>query len=325
MHEIEIVLNFWLQGLGTWLKIPMQIFSFLGTQNAYIILMSWLYWCVNSQLGIRVGIALLLSNGLNTAFKWVFHSPRPYWINPNLKALAIESSFGIPSGHAMVSTSVWGRIAIWFKNTWFTVAIAIMLFFIGFSRLYLGVHFLSDVVAGWLLGISLLILLSYLEKPISSWLGKQKLLFIVFFAFLTSVLIILFFTLLKIPFSQWQIPESWISNSQITAPGSVIDPFKIKDIVLLSGTWFGIITGYFWIKKMGNFNPKGNPIQLVIRFLLGFLGILILVFGLNAILPETETWLPFLLIYLQYFLVSLWIVALAPMLFIKFGLANKIS
>ena len=73
---------------------------------------------------------------------------------------------------------------------------------------------------------------------------------------------------------------------------------------------------------MGNFDPKGNPFQLVIRFLLGFLGIGILVFGLNAILPETETWIAFTMIYLQYFLVSLWIVAIAPMLFIKFGLAK---
>jgi membrane-associated phospholipid phosphatase len=323
MHEIEIIVNFWIQSMGTWLKIPMQVFSFLGTQNAYILVMSWLYWCINSQLGIRVGISLLLSNGLNTAFKWIFHSPRPYWINPNLKAFAIESSFGIPSGHAMVSTSAWGRIAMWVKKPWVTLVIAIMLFLIGFSRLYLGVHFLSDVVAGWLLGISLLILLSYIEKPIAKWLNKQKMSIIILYAFFTSISIIIFFILLKVPFSHWQIPESWISNSQTTAPGSLIEPFKIKDIILLSGTWFGIITGYFWIKKIGNFNQRGSPIQLVIRFLLGFFGITILVFGLYAILPETETWLAFILIYLQYFLVSLWIVALAPMLFIKLGLANK--
>jgi membrane-associated phospholipid phosphatase len=325
MHEIEIIVNFWIQSMGTWLKIPMQVFSFLGTQNAYILVMSWLYWCVNSQLGIRIGIILLSSNGLNTAFKWIFHSPRPYWINPNIKALAIESSFGIPSGHAMVSTSVWGRIAMWVKKPWVILVIVIMLFFIGFSRLYLGVHFLSDVVAGWLLGISLLIFLSFAEKPLAKWLNKQKMSIIILFAFLTSISIIIFFMLLKVPFNQWQIPESWINNSQIAAPGSVIDPFKIKDIVLLSGTWFGLIAGYFWIKKMGNFNQKGNLFQLVIRFLIGFVGIVILVFGLNSILPEMETWFSFTLIYLQYFLVSLWIVALAPMLFIKFGLANKKS
>jgi membrane-associated phospholipid phosphatase len=323
MHEIEIIVNFWLQGLGTCLKIPMQIFSFLGTQNTYILLLSWIYWCVDSHLGIRIGITLLLSNGLNTTFKWVFHAPRPYWINPNIKALAIESSFGIPSGHAMVSTSVWGRVAIWVNKFWFSVVIMVLLFFIGFSRLYLGVHFLSDVVAGWLFGISLLILLSYVEKPISIWFRKQKMSTIVLFAFLSSISIIILFILLKISFYQWQVPDSWIINSQLAVPGSVIDPFRIKDIVILSGTWFGIITGYFWIKEMGNFDPKGNPFQLVIRFLLGFLGISILVLGLNSILPETENWVAFTLFYFQYFLVSLWIVAIAPMLFIKIGLTNN--
>jgi membrane-associated phospholipid phosphatase len=325
MHEIEIIVNFWLQGLGTWLKIPMQIFSFLWTQNAYILLILWLYWCVDNQLGIRVGIILLLSNGLNTAFKWIFHSPRPYWINPDLKALSVESSFGIPSGHAMISTSVWGRIAMWVKKSWFTALIAVMLFFIGFSRLYLGVHFLYDVISGWLFGISLLIILSQVEKSITRWLGKQKLSFNVIFAFLSSLFIIVFFLILKIPFSQWQVPDSWIANSQITAPGSVIDPLKIKDIFLLAGTWFGLLAGFFWIKKMGNFNSKGNLGQLIIRFLLGFTGVVLLVFGLNAILPEGESWLSFSLIYFQYFLVSLWIVAIAPLLFIRIGLANKKS
>jgi len=65
--------------------------------------------------------------------------------------------------------------------------------------------------------------------------------------------------------------------------------------------------------------------QLVFRFLLGFVGVVFLVFGLNAILamlPEEETWFIYSFIYLQFFLVSLWIIALAPMLFIKIGLAN---
>ena len=325
MHEIEIIVNFWLQSLGSWLVIPMQVFSFLGTQNAYILLMSWLYWCVDNQLGIRVGIILLLSNGLNTAFKWIFHSPRPYWINPDLKALSVESSFGIPSGHVMISTSVWGRIAMWVKKSWYAAVITVMLFFIGFSRLYLGVHFLSDVVAGWLLGISLLIILSQIEKPIARWLGKLKFSTKVLLAFLSSLLILIFFFILKIPFNQWQVPDFWIANAQITSPGSVIDPLKIKDIFMLAGTWFGLLTGFFWIKKKGDFNPKGNLGQLVFRFLLGFAGVVFLVFGLNAIfaiLPEEETWISSSFIYLQYFLVSLWIIAIAPMLFIKIGLAN---
>jgi len=325
LHEIEIIVNFWLQALGTWLIVPMQIFSFLGTQNAYILLVSWLYWCVDNQIGIRVGITLLLSNGLNTAFKWIFHAPRPYWIDSNLKALSVESSFGIPSGHAMMSSSVWGRIAMWIKKSWFTALVVVILFFIGFSRIYLGVHFLSDVVAGWLFGISLLIVLSKVEKPISHWLRKQNFSVKLFLAFFTSFLIIVIFLVLKITFGNWQIPDSWLTNSQIAAPGLIIDPIKIKDIFILAGTWFGFLTGYFWIKKIGDFNPKGNPRQLVIRFLLGLAGIVLLVFGLNAILSEEGTWISYSFIYLQYAMVSLWIAAIAPILFMKIGLVNKIS
>jgi membrane-associated phospholipid phosphatase len=323
MHEIEIIVNFWLQSLGTWLAIPMQVFSFLGTQNAYILIMSWLYWCVDNQMGIRVGVALLLSNGLNTAFKWIFHSPRPYWINPALKALSVESSFGIPSGHAMISISVWGRIVMWVKKSWFTAVISVMLFLIGFSRIYLGVHFLSDVVAGWLFGISLLIILSRLEKPIAQWFNKLKFSTKIILDFLSSLLIIVIFSLLLIPFNQWQVPESWIANSQIASPGSIIDPLIFKDIILLSGTWFGLISGFYWMREMGGFNSNGKTLQKVIRFLLGFAGVIILVFGIKGFLPLDESWFSYTLIYFQYFLVSLWISAIAPLLFIKTGLADK--
>lgn len=323
MHEIEIIVNFWLQNIGTWLVVPMQVFSFLGTQNTFILLMAWLYWCVDDQLGIKVGVSLLLSSGLNTAFKWIFHSPRPYWINPSIKALSVEGSFGIPSGHAMISTSVWGKIAIWVKKFWSTIIIVVILFFIGFSRIYLGVHFLSDVVAGWLFGISLLIFLSKIEKPIALWLEKQKILTNVILALISSLLIIIIFFLLKIPFNQWQVPDSWIINSQITSPGSGIDPLKINSIFLLSGAWFGLLSGYFWIKNIGDFNSKGSPSQLIIRFLVGFTGVILLVFGLKAIIPDTETLFSHSMIYFQYFLVSLWIIAVAPMLFLKIGLANK--
>ena len=99
------------QGLGAWLIAPMQLFTFLGREEFYLLLLPILYWCVSATLGLRVGMILLLSAGLNDLLKMAFALPRPYWVDPTVRALSPETSFGIPSGHAQNAVAVWGVIA----------------------------------------------------------------------------------------------------------------------------------------------------------------------------------------------------------------------
>jgi membrane-associated phospholipid phosphatase len=102
--------------------------------------------------------AQLLSNGL----KLVFQRERPFFPDP----LATASTFSFPSGHALVSLAVYGAIALVLARHFSTRrqallfgAVAVLVLAIGFSRLYLGVHFLSDVLAGYAAGIAWLSLL----------------------------------------------------------------------------------------------------------------------------------------------------------------------
>jgi undecaprenyl-diphosphatase len=92
-----------------------------------------------------------------------FRRERPFFEDP----LATASSFSFPSGHALVSLSVYGSIAIVVarhapgRRTAIAVlaVAAVWVLAIGFSRLYLGVHFLSDVLAGLAAGAAWLALL----------------------------------------------------------------------------------------------------------------------------------------------------------------------
>ncbi len=87
----------WLQGLGEGLKAPMQLFTFLGTEEFFLVVMPAILWCLDAALGIRLGFILLASDGLNGTLKLAFGWPRPYWVSDQVRALASESSFGIPS------------------------------------------------------------------------------------------------------------------------------------------------------------------------------------------------------------------------------------
>jgi len=296
----------------------MQFISFLGTQYFQIILFAWLYWCIDQKTAIRLGMVLIAGNGFNAALKWIFHAPRPYWISTLVKPLSTESSFGMPSGHAMMSTIFYGRIAFWLKKKWFTVLILTLIFLIGFSRLYLGVHFFSDVIAGLAFGIGFLLVVARLEQPVSRWLNTFPLSSRIAIYFFSSVLFLLFFGSLKSSLGFWQIPDTWLRNVQEAGLTASIDPFRMKDIFTLSGLGFGMLTGYTWIIHTSNHQKPGGQMNVFLRLVIGFSGLAILM----TFQSKMNEWMPGELIklvftYFEFSLISFWITGVAPSLFQK--------
>jgi len=93
---------------------------------------------------------------LNRLLKGLFVRPRPYFEHP----LLIETSYSFPSGHAMESFVLYGMLAYfavlaletWRARTAVVFGTALLVLLIGLSRMYLGVHYFSDVVAGYAAG-----------------------------------------------------------------------------------------------------------------------------------------------------------------------------
>jgi membrane-associated phospholipid phosphatase len=112
---------------------------------------------------VFVALAFLGAQVLSNGMKLGFQRERPFFADP----LATESTYSFPSGHALVSLAVYGSVALVLAKVLSTrllrflvVAVAAALVLaIGFSRLYLGVHFLSDVLAGYAAGVAWLALL----------------------------------------------------------------------------------------------------------------------------------------------------------------------
>ena len=102
-----------------------------------------------------LALGLLLSTGLNLLLKELFARERP-----DLGSLLVESSYSFPSGHAMINATLY-LILLYYawhhlkKPVWRFLAAAVCLALplaISYSRVYLGVHFASDVLGGFLLG-----------------------------------------------------------------------------------------------------------------------------------------------------------------------------
>jgi membrane-associated phospholipid phosphatase len=320
---IQIVLI--IQGLGEWLTGPMLFFSFLGSEQFFLLIAPAIYWCINSQVGLRLGVYLSLSAGVNSILKLIFHGPRPYWYDPRVVAMAGESSFGIPSGHSQNAVLVWGSLAASIGKRWLGLLAGVVILLIGLSRIFLGVHFPTDVLAGWLIGLLLLWLLIKIEPRVLAWLKRHNLGTQISSALVASMLIIFIAWLARQAIGNWSIPSEWIENATRAFPDEEpINPLALSGIVSNAAIIFGLASGAMWINSRGGFRVQGSGWHLLLRYLVGLLGVVVFWFGLGELLPDGEDMFPLFLRYLRYALVGFWVSGLAPVTFIRLHLAESL-
>lgn len=313
------------QSLGAWLALPMQFFSFLGTEEFFLLLMPILYWCVDAALGLRVGLLLILSTSVNDLLKLAFHAPRPYWYSSEVKALSTETSFGLPSNHAQSAVSVWGGLAYSYRGRWGWIVASLVMFFIGLSRIYLGVHFPTDVLAGWVLGGLILWIFLSFEARGAAWIKSLSLACQLFTAFGSSLIFIALALLIKLSLGAWTIPAVWIQNAAAAAPGAgPINPLALSGTFSNAGLIFGLAAGAIWLVRSGGFDAGGLLSKRALRFLVGLIGVLAFWRLLALALPQGEDLVAYIFRYLRYGLVGFWVAGGAPLLFNRLGLSERI-
>jgi hypothetical protein len=187
-----------------------------------------------------------------------------------------------------------------------TIGLGLLIFLISLSRLYLGVHFPTDVLGGWLIGGVLLWALVRFDEPVQRWLSARSLMGQIGTVILVSLLIltigsIAFFStsdrVIKYPMPPHAEPQS--PDGFITAAGTLLG-MGIGGALLLD--WGQFRTDVGWPKRIG-------------RYILGVIGLLAIYLGLSAIFPSGETLVAAIFRYIRYALLGLWVMYLAPRLF----------
>lgn len=326
--QLGINLILFLQSLGEGLLLPMKAFTFLGNEEFFLFIAPLIFWCFDTGLGLRVGLSLMVSSGLNAALKFAFHGPRPYWVSTEVQAYSAEASFGAPSGHAMNSTTIWGRLAVGLQRKWFWWVAIAFIFLIGISRLYLAVHFPHDVLLGWLFGALLLWALLVLEKRITPRIMKMRSTEKILWSFGASLVMILVGagTALLLAVFKWQMPADWVAKAIQAVPGGAPpNPLSLDGLITSAGAFFGLALGAVFIFDRGGFKTRGPAWQLALRFLVGLAGVMAIRYGLKAIFPEGEALLPYLLRYVRYAAIGAWVTGGAPFVFMRLKLAEPKS
>ncbi len=314
LWQFEILINVFFQHLGNWLLLPMKAISFLGQEEFFLVVMPAIYWCVDSRNGLRLGLMLMATTCVNGWLKLAFHHPRPYWLDQRVSALATEASFGMPSGHSQSAIAMWGYLSrIYRQNKTILYLAAGVIFLTGISRIYLGVHFLDQVVVGWLVGAALIWFFVHYEAALLRLVHKLALVQLIAGIFLISMgMIGVNFMLAS---AAGAVPVEW-QVAALTASDAPIDPLDTSGIISLAGTSMGLAAGAAWDwRKNGQPATKGAPLQKIFRYLLGLAGLAAVYVGLKLIFPDSIDLLGLALRYVRYAMVGLWVTVFAPSLF----------
>ncbi|MEL7001107.1 MAG: phosphatase PAP2 family protein [Bacteroidota bacterium] len=139
----------------------MTLITDLGSLYAYLIIIPLITAALylNGRTWnrpLQSAIVLISSFLLNAVLKWFIHRPRPI----EDQRLVEAHFYSYPSGHAMSATGFYGflvyLVILYIKNVWLKIImitiLSMLIFGIGISRVYLGVHYPTDVLAGFIAG-----------------------------------------------------------------------------------------------------------------------------------------------------------------------------
>jgi membrane-associated phospholipid phosphatase len=172
LHTLELEWIVQLQKLAV-PEAVMKGLSNLGPSRYLLGLAGLIYLCFDARLGARLMAVYFGSQVVAGFAKLAFHTPRPFWVDDRIHAFEPSlASYGLPSGHALVATCVWLLLASAFRKRWVWAVAGGIVLLVGLSRVWLGSHFISDVVVGCVMGGVLLPVFFFMEQKCSgAWAG----------------------------------------------------------------------------------------------------------------------------------------------------------
>ncbi|WP_165959001.1 phosphatase PAP2 family protein [Actinomadura sp. KC345] len=293
-----------------------DVVSFLGSSAFYVPVILVVFWCVAPRQAARAAVILLFGAFVNTFLKLLFHDPRPYWTDPTIEGEQPHSSFGMPSGHAQNAPVAWGFWAAQTRRRSLWAAAAVIVALIGVSRVFLGVHSIGQVLAGWGIGLTFLVVALYAEPFIVSWWTRHHLAVQMTLALVVSLVLLGAAWVALQPIEDWRWPSAWARA--IRASGGETDSVDLIESSMAAGGFFGVLAGLSLLAARGWFDPGGTPWRRLARVPVALAG-------------AAVVYLPVLLLdgtgLLQAFIVQavlgFWVTAGAPESFVRLRLAAR--
>jgi len=268
----------------------------LGEETVGVVLLCAIFWCISKKIAYVIGIAFFLSGLTVQGMKICFRVDRPWVADPTLdpvpSALEYSTGYSFPSGHTQSAAALFGALGVQMKQRAAMTICLIIPFLVAFSRMYLGVHTLLDVVTS--LAISFLLILLTVKIFAGDEVNKKR-------EFIISLVMVLYAIMVIV------IAAVLFANGKI-------EHNYIADCLKAAGAGIGFAIGMFIERVYIDFSVKTKGlIWQVIKFILGFIGVLAIKEGLKLIIGTGLAADTF-----RYFLMLCWVTVFYPLLIKRF-------
>lgn len=286
-YEIEI-LRFFRSISNDFSDFLMEAITFFGEQIVIVAILAFFYFIYDKKIGKKFAYIIFTSTNLNGVVKGLVARTRPFIYDPTLDSARIETATGysFPSGHTQNSFTVYFSIAHQFKKKYIWFICVVISILIALSRIILGVHYPTDVIAGAFFGLLSAFGASYIHDRFAKTYKSELLVYLCTFACF--------------------IPFNFIFFREKFTDIEIYKDFY-KAFAMFAGFMFAFIID----EKYINFD-NNVPLKTKLFRLLGAgISYLLINFGLKLILPSDNI---FSVIF-RYFLITFVTLGLYPLIF----------
>lgn len=182
-------IHIWLQQFDNEYIIQFfKLVTMLGYPEFFMASLIVIIFGIHFRKGFVLLLVVMWTSAFTLVLKDTFDLPRPYMVENEVKILdeAVNTdidllddasaahffeflpqstidyfdnqpiSYGLPSGHTSIAVAFWGSLMLLFRKRWLTILSVSLIFLIPFSRIYLGVHFIADILSGYIVGLLML-------------------------------------------------------------------------------------------------------------------------------------------------------------------------
>lgn len=265
-----------------------ELMTMLGEETVFIIAVAVFLWLASKKRGFTIFSTLFFSLIGMSVLKAIVKAPRPFQVIEEIegKRVATATGYSFPSGHTTGAASFYSALAVSMRRRWVSFLCALAILMVGFSRMYLGVHWPIDVFGGLALGISV-------TFATYGWFSRlyddrdRLIRFSSIAGIVSTVLALLLVILIE---------------AGIADPVGFTDPMKLFSLAA------GGYLGFAWDQKHIRYTTEGGKGLKILRLLIGILVVLVIQ-ALKAVLPDHMA-----SGFFRYVTTGLWITAIYPYL-----------
>ncbi|HBT59289.1 MAG TPA: hypothetical protein DEA45_00515 [Acholeplasmataceae bacterium] len=265
-----------------------------GGDLIFLVIGTLILWLYDKKVGFRFMVIFLFTLGFNDVFKNIIRRPRPF-IEGAVSVGEETYGYAMPSAHAS-NVSMLGLLSLEAfkpKVRWLSFVVYPIIILVLISRIYLGQHYLSDVIVGFIYALAFYHLIKTVGQNIKLHYTK---------------VILIGLSVLLIPMIVFGM---FYKSFNIASPNS------FRNLFIAFGSILGLTIGHIIEEKHVKYVEKAPMIKQIVKYLIGLIIAVAIQEGFKRILPYPleESIFTLILDAIRYFLLTIWLTLGAPYVF----------